>query len=138
MLINHFIYPFTGQSFIGMAILPAGTGTRRVPDPSGTGSGTKIYPQAVPVPDPSSIRVGRGYHFLPVGNPSGTRIVLCIFFLAHKANSPVDQLAAWPSSPAPPHPHRCCPTPVLPGGLAAWLPLPLPLPVSHSPSFPNP
>jgi hypothetical protein len=54
-------------SFIGMAILPAGSDIRRISDPSGTCSGTKFDPWVLPVPDPILLWVGYGFDFLPAG-----------------------------------------------------------------------
>jgi hypothetical protein len=56
-----------------MAIRVQVTGTRRVPDPTGTGMGTIFHPRAGPVPDPNQGGYGRGYFAPPAGNPSGTR-----------------------------------------------------------------
>ena len=50
-----------------MAILPAGSGTRRVPDPSGPGSGRLLHPRVKPEPDPKKCRVGFGFWFPPAG-----------------------------------------------------------------------
>jgi hypothetical protein len=54
-----------------MAIRVRVPDTRRVPDPTGTGTGTIFYPRVAPVPE--SRRVQDGYFFPPVDNPTGTR-----------------------------------------------------------------
>jgi hypothetical protein len=52
-----------------MAIRVRVPDTRRVPDPTGTGTGTIFYPWVAPVPDLNRDE----YFFPPAGNPTGTR-----------------------------------------------------------------
>jgi hypothetical protein len=44
---------------------------RRVPNPTGTGTGTIFYPWVALIPDPNR----DGYFFPPAGNPTGTRYI---------------------------------------------------------------
>jgi hypothetical protein len=62
-----------------MAIRVRVPDTRRVPDPTGLGTGTTFYPRVVPVPGPRRVR--DGYFFSPVGNPTGTRCFITAMIL---------------------------------------------------------
>jgi hypothetical protein len=39
------------RAVVGIVILPAGLDIRRISDPSGSVSGTNLYPRVLPVPD---------------------------------------------------------------------------------------
>jgi hypothetical protein len=45
--------PVVGRLQVGMAIRVRVSGTRRVPDPTGTGVGTIFHPWVAPIPDPA-------------------------------------------------------------------------------------
>jgi hypothetical protein len=58
---------------LGMEIRIWVPDTRRIPDPTGTSTGTIFYPRVAPVPDPIRDGYGTGHFFPPAGNPTGTR-----------------------------------------------------------------
>jgi hypothetical protein len=52
-LLTHHIVVVVAQVRVGMAIWVRVPDTRRVPDPTGTGTGMIFYPRVTPVPDPN-------------------------------------------------------------------------------------
>jgi hypothetical protein len=56
----------------------------RVPDPTGTGTGTIFYSRVAPIPDPKSRRVRDEYFFSPTGNPTGIRYFTTAIILSYE------------------------------------------------------